>query len=125
MCPHDTHITPNPPSSGKDDQADTAIEWSRPVDSAGVTVPTAPPQPRNTNTAPKRTRQRRNSRRTGHNLVVRGVRRDPPDRHKLARVVASLAADLLKDETSERASITDTDTADTAAAERKTRRRAA
>jgi hypothetical protein len=35
----------------------------------------------------------------GRNLVVRGVRRDPPDIRKLARVVASLAAAMLEDET--------------------------
>lgn len=35
----------------------------------------------------------------GRNLVVRGVRRDPPNMRKLARVVASLAASMLAEET--------------------------
>jgi hypothetical protein len=34
-------------------------------------------------------------------LVVRGVRRDPPDIRKLARVVASLAAAMLEDKAGE------------------------
>ena len=39
-------------------------------------------------------RRRSGAGRTGRNLVVRGVRRDPPDMRKLARVIASLAADM-------------------------------
>jgi hypothetical protein len=50
----------------------------------------------NSANAPNRQpRQRGGASRAGRNLVVRGVRRDPPDIHKLARVVASLAADML------------------------------
>ncbi|MER6759143.1 MULTISPECIES: hypothetical protein [Amycolatopsis] len=40
-------------------------------------------------------RRRSGAGRTGRNLVVRGVRRDPPDMRKLARVIASLAADMV------------------------------
>lgn len=81
----------------------------------------------NTRTPIKKTRRRGNARRTGQNLVVRGVRRDPPDIHKLAQVVASLAADMLEDETGDEHSVlADTDTSDTAtaAAQRKPRRAA-
>jgi len=47
-----------------------------------------------TNPSSRQSRRRSGAGRTGRNLVVRGVRRDPPDMHKLARVIASLAADM-------------------------------
>ncbi|MEV6444700.1 hypothetical protein [Amycolatopsis sp. NPDC051716] len=47
-----------------------------------------------TSASSKQSRRRSGAGRTGRNLVVRGVRRDPPDMHKLARVIASLAADM-------------------------------
>lgn len=52
--------------------------------SAGVTVPPT---------------ARSHSNRTGQNLVLRGVRRDPPDLHKLAEVLASLTTEMLEEET--------------------------
>jgi hypothetical protein len=57
-------------------------------------------------------RQRGGASRAGRNLVVRGVRRDPPDMRKLARVVASLAADLAQAEASEQTLPTEPGTAD-------------
>ncbi|GAA3432358.1 hypothetical protein GCM10018954_019610 [Kutzneria kofuensis] len=52
--------------------------------------------------APNRQPRRRvGAGRAVRNVVVRGVRRDPPDMHKLARVVASLAADLVQAEAGE------------------------
>ena len=51
-------------------------------------------QDRPTSASSKQSRRRGGAGRTGRNLVVRGVRRDPPDMHKLARVIASLAADM-------------------------------
>ncbi|MEU0466677.1 hypothetical protein ABZ215_21955 [Amycolatopsis sp. NPDC006131] len=56
-------------------------------------------------------------------MVVRGVRRDPPDIHKLARVVASLAADIVAAESGERPPTAKPDTAD--ASDRDQRRDAA
>lgn len=47
-----------------------------------------------------------------NNVVVRGVRRDPPDMHKLARVVASLAADLVQAKAGEQTLPTEPGTAD-------------
>jgi hypothetical protein len=45
-------------------------------------------------------------------LVVRGVRRDPPDIRKLARVVASLAADMLAAESGDQPPRAEQDAAD-------------
>ncbi|WP_285746317.1 hypothetical protein [Lentzea sp. NBRC 105346] len=45
------------------------------------------------------------------NVVVRGVRRDPPDIRKLARVVASLAADMLGAESGEQPTPAEPDSA--------------
>jgi hypothetical protein len=55
-------------------------------------------------------RRRVGAGRAGRNLVVRGVRRDPPDIRKLARVVASLAADMLANEPGGQAPPAETDT---------------
>ncbi|MGB3439989.1 MAG: hypothetical protein WBA97_14675 [Actinophytocola sp.] len=49
--------------------------------------------------------------RTVRNVVVRGVRRDPPDTSKLARVVASLAAAMLAVESGEQPALAESDTA--------------
>lgn len=57
------------------------------------------PQPRTPEDTPP---SRRKTRSSGRNLVVRGVRRDPPDVHKLAQVVASLAEDMVEDDAHER-----------------------
>jgi len=59
----------------------------------------------------------------GRNLVVRGVRRDPPNMRKLARVVASLAATMLADETGQQPVRSEPDTS--AASPRDSRRDAA
>lgn len=62
--------------------------------------------------APSRqSRWRAGAGRTGRNVVVRGVRRDPPDIRKLARVVASLAADMVAAESGERPTPSEPDTA--------------
>lgn len=53
------------------------------------------------NASNRQPRRRVGAGRAVRNVVVRGVRRDPPDMHKLARVVACLAADLLQAEASE------------------------
>lgn len=45
----------------------------------------------------------------GRNLVVRGVRRDPPNMRKLARVVASLAASMLAEETGQQPAYSEPD----------------
>jgi hypothetical protein len=47
--------------------------------------------------------------RAGRNVVVRGVRRDPPTIRNLARVVASLAADLVENETGEQPPLAEPD----------------
>lgn len=63
--------------------------------------------------APSRQPRRRvGASRAVRNVVVRGVRRDPPDMHKLARVVASLAADLAQAEASEQTLPAEPDTPD-------------
>jgi hypothetical protein len=46
----------------------------------------------------------------GRNLVVRGVRRDPPNVRKLARVVASLAATMLAEESGQQPLASEPDT---------------
>lgn len=63
--------------------------------------------------APSRQPRRRvGASRAVRNVVVRGVRRDPPDMRKLARVVASLAADLAQAEASEQTLPAEPGTAD-------------
>ncbi|GAA5102889.1 hypothetical protein [Haloechinothrix salitolerans] len=52
-------------------------------------------------TSDRTTRRRRRSAPGATNVIVRGERHDPPDAHKLARVMASLAADTGQDETDE------------------------
>jgi len=65
---------------------------------AHVPAPVADQQQESPTSASSRQSRRRSGvGRTGRNLVVRGVRRDPPDVHKLARVIASLAADMATD----------------------------
>jgi hypothetical protein len=59
----------------------------------------------------------------GRNLVVRGVRRDPPNMHKLARVVASLAASMSAEETGQQPACAEPDAS--AASPRDDRRDAA
>ncbi|GAB3474375.1 hypothetical protein GCM10027521_02730 [Amycolatopsis cihanbeyliensis] len=66
---------------------------------ADVPAPVEQNQQESPGSAPSRQPRRRGSAgRTGRNLVVRGVRRDPPDIRKLARVVASLAAAMSEPE---------------------------
>jgi len=65
----------------------------------------------NPTTPSRQPRLRSSAGRTGRNLVVRGVRRDPPDIRKLARVVASLAADMLEADSGEQPPPAEPDTA--------------
>lgn len=127
MCPDESHTQHASTSDGGEHEPDTVAKLPHPDDSAGVTVPTEPQPLGNVDTPAKKTRKRGNARRTGHNLVVRGVRRDPPDIHKLAQVIASLAAEMLEDETGDEHSVlADTDASDTAtAADQRKPRRAA
>lgn len=119
MRPHESHTEHTPVGDGEDHQHDALAKSPPSSDSAGVTVPTEPLPPGGAdqpNTKPKR---RGNAHRTGRNLVVRGIRRDPPETRKLAHVIASLATEMLED-------ATDTDTEATGAgADQKTPRRAA
>lgn len=62
---------------------------------ADVPAPVEQQQESPTRPSSGQPRRRSGAGRTGHNLVVRGVRRDPPDMRKLARVIASLAADMV------------------------------
>jgi len=64
------------------------------------------------NAPSRQPRQSARAGRAGRNLVVRGVRRDPPDIHKLARVVASLAAALLAAESGDQPPRTEPDADD-------------
>lgn len=69
---------------------------------ADVPAPADQEQQESPISAPNRQPRRRvGAGRAVRNVVVRGVRRDPPDMHKLARVVASLAADLVQAKASE------------------------
>ena len=68
-------------------------------------------QERPASASSRQSRRRSGAGRTGRNLVVRGVRRDPPDMRKLARVVASLAADMLAAESGEQPPPAEPDTA--------------
>ena len=71
-------------------------------DCADVPAPAHQEQQGSPLNTPNRQPQRRvGAGRPVRNVVVRGVRRDPPDMRKLARVVASLAADLAQAEASE------------------------
>ena len=114
MCPDEPHS--QHASTGDTDEREpgTVPKLPYPDDDAGVTVPAERQRRGNVGTSAKKKRKQRNARRTGQNLVVRGVRRDPPDIHKLAQVVASLAADMLENETGDEHSVlTDTDTSNT------------
>ena len=64
------------------------------------------------NAPSRQPRQRGGAGRAGRNLVVRGVRRDPPDIRKLARVVASLAAEMLAAESGDQPPRAESDAAD-------------
>lgn len=64
-------------------------------------------------TSSEQSRRRNGAGRAGRNLVVRGVRRDPPDMRKLARVIASLAADMVAADSGEQPPSADPATADT------------
>jgi hypothetical protein len=55
--------------------------------------------------SPRKRSQRKPPRSGGKRLVVRGVRHDPPDLHKLAKVIASLG-ETLADENHEHGSST-------------------
>src|SRR5690606_33027544 len=112
MCPDEPDAQHASPDGGEHEPGNVA-KMPHLDDSAGVTVPTEP-QPRgNANAPARKTRRQGNARRTGPNPVVRGVRRDPPDSHKLAQVVASLAAEMLEDETDdEQPALADTDASD-------------
>lgn len=126
MCPDEPHAQHASTDGGEHEPGNVA-KLPHVDDSAGVTVPTEP-QPRgNASASARKTRRRGNARRTGQNLVVRGVRRDPPDIHKLAQVVASLAAEMLEDETDdEQPALADTDASDSATtADQRQPRRAA
>lgn len=79
---------------------------------ADVPAPVEQQQESPTSTSRRQSRRRSGAGRTGHNLVVRGVRRDPPDMRKLARVVASLAADMLAAESGEQPPSAEPDAAD-------------
>ena len=70
-----------------DQPNDNRADVSAPVDDQQQDSPTS--------ASSRQSRRRSGAGRTGRNLVVRGVRRDPPDMHKLARVIASLAADMV------------------------------
>jgi hypothetical protein len=69
-------------------------------------------QESSTSASSRQSRRRSGAGRTGRNLVVRGVRRDPPDIRKLARVVANLAADMLAAESGEQPPSAEPDAAD-------------
>lgn len=98
MCPDESHPKQDSSDDGGKHDPGNVTKLPYPDDSAGVTVPPEP-QPRvNVSTSTKKKHKRGNARRTGQNLVVRGVRRDPPDVHKLAQVLASLAADMVEEE---------------------------
>ncbi|MGA8115669.1 MAG: hypothetical protein WCA46_18575 [Actinocatenispora sp.] len=81
-------------------------------DRADVPAPVEQQQESSTSASSSQSRRRSGAGRTGRNLVVRGVRRDPPDIRKLARVVASLAADMVAAETGEQPPSTEPDAAD-------------
>lgn len=119
MCPDGSHPQQDSSGDGGKNDPGSVIKLPYPYDSAGVTVPTEPPRA-NVSTSTKKKHKRGNARRTGQNLVVRGVRRDPPDVHKLAQVLARLAADMVEEETGD----TDTKAAESGA-DQETPRRAA
>lgn len=120
MGPDEFHAQQASSSDSGEHEPGNVTKLSYPDDSAGVTVPTEPPPRVNVSTSTKKKHKRGNARRTGQNLVVRGMRRDPPDVHKLAQVLASLAADLVEEETGD----TDTKAAEIGA-DHETPRRAA
>jgi hypothetical protein len=70
-------------------------------DHADIPAPVEQQQESPTSASSRQSRRRSGAGRTGRNLVVRGVRRDPPNVRKLARVVASLAADMVAAESGE------------------------
>lgn len=96
MCPDTT----NSPSDNHNDLQPHAVgKDPLPDDSAGVTV-SNDLQPHGNSQAPTTQAQhRRNTRRTGRHVIVRGARHDPPDVHKIAQVVADLAASMAPHET--------------------------
>jgi hypothetical protein len=77
------------PEQPKDNLADLPATTPQEQQESPTSAPTTRPRP--TVHAGK----------AGRNLVVRGVRRDPPDIRKLARVVASLAAAMAEAATTE------------------------
>lgn len=79
---------------------------------ADIPAPVETQQGSPDNAPSRRPRQRGGAGRAGRNLVVRGVRRDPPDIRKLARVVASLAADMLAAESGDQPPRAEQDAAD-------------
>lgn len=111
MCPDERRTQHDPVTVGNDERSDTVAKLPRPAESAGVTVQTEPVLRGGTGSRAKKSRKRGNARRTGQNLVVRGVRRDPPDVHKLAKVVASLAADMVETDMDEQPKLTDPEAA--------------
>lgn len=115
MCPYEPHTQLGRTGEGGEHEPGIIATSPDSTDSAGVTVPNEPKHG-NADTPVNQTRKPRNTRRTGHNLVVRGIRRDPPDLHKLAQVVASLAADMLEGNTDEQPGLADSETSDTATA---------
>jgi hypothetical protein len=92
---------PHNPEQANDNRADVPAPVEQEQQESPVSAPSRQPRPRV------------GAERTGRNLVVRGVRRDPPDIRKLARVVASLAADMLAAETGEQPPRAEPDTTST------------
>jgi hypothetical protein len=77
-----------------------------------ASAPADQKQQGNLASAPNRqSRWRAGAGRAARNVVVRGVRRDPPDIRKLARVVASVAADMVAAESGEQPTPAEPDTA--------------
>lgn len=102
---------PRNPDQSTDNRADVPAAADQEQQRSPVNAPNRQP------------RRRVGAHRTVRHVVVRGVRRDPPDIHKLARVVASLAADIVAAESGERPPTAKPDTAD--ASDRDQRRDAA
>lgn len=77
------HHAPEKPNHEADQHSNGAVRG----DNAGVTVPPATTQ----------TGKQVSTHRHGQSLVLRSVRHDPPDTHKLAQVLASLASAMAEE----------------------------
>lgn len=97
MCPHESHTAHTSVGGGEDHPHDALAKLPPSTDSAGVTVPAEPLPADGADQPNTKPRRRGNAHRTGRNLVVRGIRRDPPETRKLAHVIASLATEMVED----------------------------